>query len=63
MDALGLLKIRVRRGINLAVRDTVSSDPYVVISSGTQVCLSRIPDMYMYTFSISFHVYILKINL
>ncbi|XP_073281409.1 protein C2-DOMAIN ABA-RELATED 7-like [Primulina huaijiensis] len=36
MDALGLLKVRVRRGINLAVRDTVSSDPYVVISSGTQ---------------------------
>ncbi|KAL0372723.1 UNVERIFIED_CONTAM: protein C2-DOMAIN ABA-RELATED 7 [Sesamum calycinum] len=36
MDALGLLRIRVRRGMNLAVRDTRSSDPYVVIESGSQ---------------------------
>uniref|UniRef100_A0A5B6YVC3 Putative ADP-ribosylation factor GTPase-activating protein AGD13 n=1 Tax=Davidia involucrata TaxID=16924 RepID=A0A5B6YVC3_DAVIN len=35
-NVLGLLRIRVRRGINLAVRDTVSSDPYVVISMGEQ---------------------------
>ncbi|XP_022855478.1 protein C2-DOMAIN ABA-RELATED 4-like [Olea europaea var. sylvestris] len=36
MDALGLLKIRVRRGINLAVRDAArgSSDPYVIIACG-----------------------------
>ncbi|XVF43604.1 hypothetical protein PTKIN_Ptkin02bG0053000 [Pterospermum kingtungense] len=33
---LGRLKIRVRRGINLAVRDTISSDPYVVITMGHQ---------------------------
>lgn len=37
MDVLGLLRIRVRRGINLAVRDTLSSDPYCVVSCGTQV--------------------------
>lgn len=36
MELLGLLKIRVRRGINLAVRDTLSSDPYVVITMGNQ---------------------------
>ncbi|CAH9081552.1 unnamed protein product [Cuscuta europaea] len=36
MEFLGLLKIRVRRGINLAVRDTHSSDPYVVITMGNQ---------------------------
>ncbi|XP_057962791.1 protein C2-DOMAIN ABA-RELATED 7-like [Malania oleifera] len=37
MDRLmGLLRLRVRRGINLAVRDTRSSDPYVVITMGEQ---------------------------
>ncbi|KAK1380618.1 GTPase activating protein 1 [Heracleum sosnowskyi] len=35
-DLLGLLKVRVRRGINLAIRDAVSSDPYVVLSMGRQ---------------------------
>lgn len=35
---LGLLKIRVKRGINLAVRDALSSDPYVVITMGKQAC-------------------------
>ncbi|GER44660.1 calcium-dependent lipid-binding family protein [Striga asiatica] len=36
MDALGLLKIRVIRGINLAVRDTRTSDPYVAVECGSQ---------------------------
>lgn len=36
MDVLGLLRIRVRRGINLAVRDTLSSDPYCVVSCESQ---------------------------
>ncbi|KFK38029.1 hypothetical protein AALP_AA3G061000 [Arabis alpina] len=31
---LGLLRIRVKRGINLAVRDLFSSDPYVIIKMG-----------------------------
>ncbi|PNX62217.1 putative ADP-ribosylation factor GTPase-activating protein, partial [Trifolium pratense] len=35
-NALGLLKIHVQRGVNLAVRDVVSSDPYVVIKMGKQ---------------------------
>ncbi|KAL8142062.1 hypothetical protein V2J09_015094 [Rumex salicifolius] len=34
----GILKVRVRRGVNLAVRDACSSDPYVVITMGTQAC-------------------------
>jgi hypothetical protein len=34
---LGLLKIHVQRGVNLAIRDVVSSDPYVVIKMGKQV--------------------------
>lgn len=35
---LGILKIRVLRGIDLAVRDTTSctSDPYVVVTIGNQ---------------------------
>lgn len=36
METLGLLKIRVRRGINLAIRDAMTSDPYVVIKYGSQ---------------------------
>ncbi|KAH1241323.1 Protein C2-DOMAIN ABA-RELATED 4 [Glycine max] len=30
-NLLGLLRVRVKRGVNLAVRDVRSSDPYVVI--------------------------------
>lgn len=39
---LGLLRIRVRRGINLAVRDVRTSDPYIVIKMGKQVLLALI---------------------
>ncbi|XP_022725845.1 protein C2-DOMAIN ABA-RELATED 4-like isoform X2 [Durio zibethinus] len=35
-DLLGLLRIRVKRGVNLAVRDVRSSDPYVVVKMGRQ---------------------------
>ncbi|KAK8665056.1 hypothetical protein V6N13_005231 [Hibiscus sabdariffa] len=37
-DILGLLKITVRRGIHLAIRDAIrsASDPYVVITIGQQ---------------------------
>lgn len=34
---LGLVRIRVLRGIELAARDTMTSDPYVVIRMDTQV--------------------------
>lgn len=34
---MGLLRIRIKRGINLAVRDVRSSDPYVVVKMGRQV--------------------------
>ncbi|XP_076941303.1 protein C2-DOMAIN ABA-RELATED 7-like [Bidens hawaiensis] len=33
---VGLLKVRVKRGINLAVRDTKTSDPYLVATLDTQ---------------------------
>ncbi|GAB2225093.1 hypothetical protein Droror1_Dr00005879 [Drosera rotundifolia] len=32
--SVGLLRIRVQRGIDLAIRDICSSDPYVVITMG-----------------------------
>lgn len=39
-NLLGLLRIRVKRGVNLAVRDVRSSDPYVVVKMGKQVQIS-----------------------
>ncbi|XP_038880005.1 protein C2-DOMAIN ABA-RELATED 4-like isoform X2 [Benincasa hispida] len=35
-NLLGLLRIRIIRGVNLAVRDVRSSDPYVVVKMGKQ---------------------------
>ncbi|KAF6144587.1 hypothetical protein GIB67_006079 [Kingdonia uniflora] len=43
MDTLlGLLRVRVCKGINLAVRDISSSDPYVVIKMGKQKLKTRV---------------------
>ncbi|KAI3430043.1 C2 domain-containing protein [Psidium guajava] len=39
---LGLLIIHVRRGVNLAIRDVRSSDPYVVIRMGKLKLKSRV---------------------
>uniref|UniRef100_A0A0V0GK98 Putative ovule protein n=1 Tax=Solanum chacoense TaxID=4108 RepID=A0A0V0GK98_SOLCH len=36
-NKLGLLRVRIIRGINLAIRDLRSSDPYVVVRMGKQV--------------------------
>ncbi|EYU33973.1 hypothetical protein ABFS83_09G056600 [Erythranthe nasuta] len=41
-NMLGLLRIRVKKGINLAVRDVRSSDPYVVIKMGKQKLKTRV---------------------
>ncbi|KAK8586658.1 hypothetical protein V6N13_010243 [Hibiscus sabdariffa] len=42
MDSLmGLLRIHVKRGVNLAVRDARSSDPYVVVKMGKQRLKTR----------------------
>ncbi|KAG8058911.1 hypothetical protein GUJ93_ZPchr0002g23148 [Zizania palustris] len=38
----GLVKVRVVRGVNLAVRDLCSSDPYVVIRMGKQRLKTRV---------------------
>lgn len=37
-EFLGTLKVKIVRGISLAVRDLLSSDPYVVATLGAQVC-------------------------
>ncbi|XP_057465357.1 protein C2-DOMAIN ABA-RELATED 4-like [Actinidia eriantha] len=39
---LGLLRVRVKRGLNLAVRDVRSSDPYVVIKTSTHKLKTRV---------------------
>ncbi|GMJ00708.1 C2-domain ABA-related2 [Hibiscus trionum] len=39
---MGLLRIHVKRGVNLAVRDVVSSDPYVVVRMGKQKLKTRV---------------------
>jgi TRAP-type mannitol/chloroaromatic compound transport system permease large subunit len=36
-NLIGLLRIHVQKGVNLAVRDVRSSDPYVIIKMGRQV--------------------------
>lgn len=43
MDHLiGLLRVKVIRGVNLAVRDVRSSDPYVVLKLGKQKLKTRV---------------------
>ncbi|KAI3669688.1 hypothetical protein L6452_41026 [Arctium lappa] len=39
---LGLLRVRIHRGVNLAVRDVCSSDPYVIIRMGKQKLKTRV---------------------
>ncbi|XP_062107529.1 protein C2-DOMAIN ABA-RELATED 4-like isoform X1 [Humulus lupulus] len=41
-NCLGLLKINVQRGVNLAIRDSRSSDPYVVVKLGKQKVKTRV---------------------
>lgn len=37
VEFIGLLKVKVIRGTNLAIRDILSSDPYVILTLGQQV--------------------------
>nr|XP_043617885.1 protein C2-DOMAIN ABA-RELATED 4-like [Erigeron canadensis] len=39
---LGLLRVRIHRGVNLAVRDVNTSDPYVIIRMGKQKLKTRV---------------------
>ncbi|KAL4578901.1 hypothetical protein LXL04_015032 [Taraxacum kok-saghyz] len=40
-DPIGVLKIHVKRGVNLAVRDSKASDPYVVVKTNKQRLKTR----------------------
>ncbi|XP_048494518.1 protein C2-DOMAIN ABA-RELATED 1 isoform X2 [Beta vulgaris subsp. vulgaris] len=35
-NAIGAIRIRMKRGINLAVRDSKTSDPYIIVALGEQ---------------------------
>lgn len=37
VEFIGLLKVKVIKGTNLAIRDMMSSDPYVILTLGKQV--------------------------
>lgn len=37
IEFIGLIKVNVVKGTNLAVRDMMTSDPYVILSLGNQV--------------------------
>ncbi|XP_044506009.1 protein C2-DOMAIN ABA-RELATED 2-like [Mangifera indica] len=41
-NSMGLLRIHVIRGVNLAIRDVRSSDPYVIIRMGRQKLKTRV---------------------
>ncbi|KAJ4849720.1 putative ADP-ribosylation factor GTPase-activating protein agd13 [Turnera subulata] len=42
IEFIGLLKIKVKKGTNLAIRDMMSSDPYVVLQLGKQTVQTTI---------------------
>ncbi|XP_070047770.1 probable ADP-ribosylation factor GTPase-activating protein AGD11 isoform X2 [Nicotiana tomentosiformis] len=42
VEFIGLIKVNVVRGTNLAVRDVVTSDPYVILSLGSQSVKTRV---------------------
>ncbi|GAB2234328.1 hypothetical protein Droror1_Dr00003576 [Drosera rotundifolia] len=42
VEFIGVLKIKVVKGTNLAVRDMLSSDPYVVLTLGKQTVQSSV---------------------
>ncbi|XP_062004542.1 protein C2-DOMAIN ABA-RELATED 1-like [Rosa rugosa] len=41
-NMLGLLRIHIQRGVNLAVRDMRSSDPYLILRMGKQKLKTRV---------------------
>ncbi|XP_073144934.1 probable ADP-ribosylation factor GTPase-activating protein AGD11 isoform X2 [Henckelia pumila] len=42
VEFVGLIKVNVVRGTNLAIRDMVTSDPYVILSLGNQSMKTRV---------------------
>ena len=46
VEFIGMLKVKVIKGTNLAIRDIKSSDPYVVLSLGQQVGVNIVVTKY-----------------
>ncbi|KAI3919795.1 hypothetical protein MKW92_000263 [Papaver armeniacum] len=42
VEFVGLIKVNIVRGTNLAVRDVMTSDPYVILSLGQQSMKTRV---------------------
>lgn len=41
VEFVGLIKVDILRGTDLAIRDVMSSDPYVILNLGHQVSNSK----------------------
>lgn len=50
VEFIGLIKVNVVKGTNLAIRDVMTSDPYVILALGHQVSLL------LDIFTIFFHI-------
>jgi hypothetical protein len=50
VEFIGILKVKVVRGTKLAVRDLMSSDPYVVLTLGQQVLQLQVQLFLIYLF-------------
>jgi hypothetical protein len=44
VEFVGLIKVNVVKGTHLAVRDVMTSDPYVILSLGHQVSILQFID-------------------
>ena len=56
VEFLGLIKVDIIRGTDLAVRDVMSSDPYVMIILGHQVSTFSLVDMPAQLCKYSFYI-------
>ncbi|RDX66719.1 ADP-ribosylation factor GTPase-activating protein AGD12, partial [Mucuna pruriens] len=45
VEFIGMLKVKVIKGTNLAIRDMMTSDPYVIFKLGQQVSCSQVVDV------------------
>lgn len=48
VEFIGLIKVNVVRGTDLAVRDMITSDPYVILSLGSQVSFISLMNSFLY---------------
>jgi hypothetical protein len=58
VEFLGTLKVKIVRGISLAVRDLLSSDPYVVATLGAQVYIINVVSHRLHFFGFGIYNFI-----